>query len=866
MKQRSVLGFLAALLLVLGFLFREVLLPGMAGFANDAPLGLMQAYSDVRWDYFLHGSWLHNVWVGGPALNTLPNFSHGLYLLGGALVFAKFAAALSMAFAGWALWVFCRRQGFHPVACALPGLAMALNGNFLSHATWGLGSRAATVGFAALALAAVTPRPDTRGSWVGMQFALAGFATGMTVMEGADVGAFFSVLIAAYLAFDALIAEGSIGHRILGAGTRLALVVVCAVWISALALSSLVGTQIKGIAGMGRDTTSRQERWEFVTGWSFPKLEIVRLAIPGIMGLRSISPGEELYWGNVGSDGSPPRFNGGSEYAGVLVLLLAGWSIARASARTGRQPFSDTERKRIGFWGVVALVSLLLSFGHYAPFYQLVFALPYFSTIRVPMKLLHLTHLALLILFAYGLEGLWRLYLTPAAQGTGTLGERFQRGWRAATGFDRAWGWTLAGLAGSAALFALAYASYEPALVRHLATLGFTGGGGQAMAAFSVREVALFGAFTVLSCGVVGLVMSGAWSGRAGLVAGALLGGLVVLDLGRAMAPFVLTFNHQRRYEPNAVTEFLRQNFWEHRVVARPHPQIRSTLSDGQDGTWPAVHNQWLENQMPYNQIQTLDIWQMPRQPEYDKAMLDGFRPTQSNDLSVVGRLWDLTNVRYVIGSRAIGPELDRLFAKGQPVFRPAFGFDLAPKPGATAGGVTLDDITAVPNATGQYAVFENTRALPRVRLFTRWESVTNDVAAVERLKDPSLDIGTTLVLDTPTTSIQPSPAAAAATASIRNWSPTRITVGTESSAAGILMLNERWHPDWQVSVDGTPAELLRANLLMRAVAVPSGSHTVEFRYRPTMTPLWITLSAFGVALALGIGLVLQDSAAPSKR
>jgi hypothetical protein len=416
----------------------------------------------------------------------------------------------------------------------------------------------------------------------------------------------------------------------------------------------------------------------------------------------------------------------------------------------------------------------------------------------------------------------------------------------------------LVGIAASAGLFALAYASYEPALIRHLASLGFTGGGGQAMAAFSIREAFFFGAFTVASCGAVALVLSGAWSGRAGLVAGAVLGGLLVLDLGRAMAPFVLTFNHQRRYEPNAVTEFLRQKHWEHRVVARPHPQIRSTLSDGQDGTWPAVHNQWLENQMPYNQIQTLDIWQMPRQPEYDKAMLDGFRPTQSNDLSIVGRLWDLTNVRYVIGSRAIGPELDRLFAKGQPVFRPAFGFDLAPKPGATAGGVTLDDITAVPNANGQYAIFENTRALPRVRLFTRWEVVTNDVAAVERLKDPSLDVGTTLVLDTPTTAVSPAASASTPNASIREWSPTRMTIGTESTAPGILMLNERWHPDWQVSVDGKPVELLRANLLMRAVAVPSGTHSVEFRYRPDMTPLWITLSAFGVALLLGIGLTLQ--------
>jgi uncharacterized membrane protein YfhO len=84
------------------------------------------------------------------------------------------------------------------------------------------------------------------------------------------------------------------------------------------------------------------------------------------------------------------------------------------------------------------------------------------------------------------------------------------------------------------------------------------------------------------------------------------------------------------------------------------------------------------------------------------------------------------------------------------------------------------------------------------------------------------------------------------------------MTIGTESTAPGILMVNERWHPDWQVSVDGKQVELLRANLLMRAVAVPSGTHSVEFRYRPDMTPLWITLSAFGVALLLGIGLTLQ--------
>lgn len=863
MKKSPMLWFLGCLLVVLGFLFRESLVPGMAAFANDAPLGLMQAYSDVRWDYFLSGSWLHNVWIGGPALSTLPNFSHGLYLLGGAIFFAKFAAVLSMAFAAVCLWFFCRRQGFNGVASALPGLAMALNGNLLSHATWGLGSRAATVGFAALALAAATPVAGRRGWRVLAQMALAGFATGMTVMEGADVGAFFSVLIAAYVVYNAWIEPSPWSQRLTRSAVQLGVVVFTAFWISALALTSLVWTQIKGVAGMSEDPAARDERWEFVTGWSFPKLEVVRLAIPGIMGVRSISPGEEMYWGNVGSDGSPPRFNGGSEYAGVLVLIVAGFALARSLARTGRQPYTRPERQRIWFWGGVTAVSLLLSFGHYGPLYRLVFALPYFSTIRIPMKWLHVTHLALLILFAYGLQGLWRLYVEVPESGSRGWTDRLRHWWQTSAGFEKAWAWSLVGLVGAAAAFALIYASYGPSLADYLGTLGFQGAAGKAMAAYSVHEVILF-ALWVAVCGLLlALIASGRFAGSWGGWAAALLGLVLVVDLGRAMSPYVLFFNYTRRYEPNAVTEFLRQKSWEHRVVARPHPQFRSTFSNPNDGNWPAVHNQWLENQFPFNQIQTLDIWQMPRQPELDKAMLTGFAPAADN-LSLVGRLWDLTNVRYVLGARGIEAELDRLVGQGKPIFKPVMGFDLASKAGTKGNAVTLDDITAVPNSTGQYALFENTRALPRAAWFSRWETQTNDTAVLERLKDPAFDPAQTVVLSSPVSTAEPTTNAPAGQASILKWGPKGWVIETVAPTAGVLLLNDRWHPDWRVTVDGQPAELLRANLVMRAVQVPAGKHTVEFRYQPSMTMLWVTLSALVVALGLGVWLTVAGRSSKS--
>ncbi len=874
MKRGPFLWFLAVLTVVLGFLFRDGFRPGMAGFANDAPLGLMQAYSAVRWDYFLGGSWLHNVWVGGPTLSTLPNFSHGLYLLGGAIFFAKFAAMLSLGFAAVAVWIFGRRQGFGPVASALPALAIAFNGNLLSHATWGLGSRAATVAFAALALAAVTQHErDKGGIHAWLRLALAGFATGMTVMEGADVGAYFSVMVGAFMVLNTLIGPGSLGRRALLSVGRFAVIVACAFWISALALSSLIGTQIQGVTGMGEDAAAREQRWQFVSGLSFPKLEVIRLAIPGIMGVRSISPGEELYWGSVGGDISPPRFNGGGEYAGVLVLILAGWAVARALTRSGRQPFSDRERKLIGFWALTALVTLLLSFGHYAPFYQVVFALPYFSTIRGPMKFLHLTHLALIILFAYGLQGMWRLYVESPT----TTGGALPKWWRSVTGFERRWAWTLVGLTGGAAALALIYASYQPALTQHLAQLGFSGAEGRAMAAFSVREVGLFALTTVVGCLLLALLAAGRFAGRPGW-AGGLLGIILVADLARAATPFVLHFNYQRRYEPNAVTDFLRQKPWEHRVVARPYPVMRSTFSAPQDRTWATVHNQWLENQMPYNEIQTLDIWQMPRRPELDEAMLEAFSPKTEADLALVGRLWDLTNVRYVLGARGFESVLNQQFAgiSNMPIdlpepggdvlnpqsvgvgngFKPVLVFDLTQKAGVPPGaGLTLDDITAVADPDGQYAIFENTRALPRARFFTQWETITDDSSSLARLKSPDFDPATSVILSS-TVSLSPgSDTNASATATITQWQPKRITVQTDSPAAGILLLNERWHPDWKVTVDDQPAELLRANFIMRGVAVPAGQHTVVFQYAPPMRMLWVTLSALLVALGLTVWL-----------
>jgi uncharacterized membrane protein YfhO len=102
---------------------------------------------------------------------------------------------------------------------------------------------------------------------------------------------------------------------------------------------------------------------------------------------------------------------------------------------------------------------------------------------------------------------------------------------------------------------------------------------------------------------------------------------------------------------------------------------------------------------------------------------------------------------------------------------------------------------------------------------------------------------------------IDPTTNAPPGEASIVSHAPKQVVVKTKSVVAGVLLLNDRWHPDWQVTVDGQPAPLLRANFIMRGVAVPAGEHTVEFRFNPPHGTLWISLSAIGVGLIL-VGLL----------
>ncbi|HEX2725664.1 MAG TPA: hypothetical protein VHN20_07575, partial [Beijerinckiaceae bacterium] len=146
---------------------------------------------------------------------------------------------------------------------------------------------------------------------------------------------------------------------------------------------------------------------------------------------------------------------------------------------------------------------------------------------------------------------------------------------------------------------------------------------------------------------------------------------------------------------------------------------------------------------------------------------------------------------------------------------------------------------------TGDGFLYENPRAAPRVMYAPAARAA--DFAALLRDGNwPDVDYSRTVLVEPGGLRPEaPSRAApGAGRARIVAYSNTDVVIDVEAAAAGYVVLNDPWHPWWQVSVDGQPVPMLRANVLFRAVWVPAGSHAVRFEFRP-LAGLWRWLRAF---------------------
>lgn len=128
--------------------------------------------------------------------------------------------------------------------------------------------------------------------------------------------------------------------------------------------------------------------------------------------------------------------------------------------------------------------------------------------------------------------------------------------------------------------------------------------------------------------------------------------------------------------------------------------------------------------------------------------------------------------------------------------------------------------------------VYENPRALPRVLLVTQAQKADFTAILDSGQWPAGFDPRTTVLLERDPPPLPTGPAQAGSVR-IVDYGTTEVTLAADAPRGGFVVLNDVWHHWWQVEVNGRPAELLRANVLFRAVAVPPGRSTIRFVFRP---------------------------------
>ena len=841
---------LLTLLVILAFCFRDSFQDSTALFSNDGPLGVNSSAANSLPETF-KGAWHDLNWLGTYQGSALPSVTYGLFYLLGPVLYAKFYTPLSLLILGLAAWIFFRALKFPGAICFLGALAAALNTDYFSNACWGLGSKALSQAATFLALAAIC----SAGTRLWLRGLLSGLAIGVAVMEGFDVGAIFSLYLAAFTLFYFFVSSPTRKEAVTSSAVALFLIVAAAAFMSAHALSSLIGSQVEGITRLQKQQTP-EEKWVWATQWSLPKTEILRVAIPGLYGYRMDSPNGGNYWGSVGADPNfeksrqgSPRMSGSGEYAGILVVLIALWALVE-SFRKKNPVFTPLEKKIIWFWGVAVFISMILAFGRFAPFYQFVFALPYFSTIRNPIKFMHPFQMGMLILFGYGLWGLWKGYFKEsAAAPLRSLGQQFSEWWRNPSPEETRWRRFGLALLGMSLFGWLLFAGSRSDLVKHLFQSGFPDDrlAGE-IAGFAVREFGIFVLFLTASLLLLFLTLAGGFSGprrRWGILCFSLL---LILDLVRANQPWINTYNYRARYASNPVIEFLRQKPHEQRVAVLPLgiEQFRAFQQ--------FYHVEWLQHHFQYYNIQSLDIIQMPRvSPEY-AAFAGTF-----NSAALLSRKFELTSTRYLFSPAGqMVDMLNQQFDPGKNRYKSLFQFNIGQ---GTAPGTYI----AETNNNGPFALVEFTGALPKAKLFTRWEVPAHEEAALERLKDPNFDPASIVLVAG--TNLPAPPGAATTTNSgsveYKSYAPKKLVLATKSDLPSVLLLNDKHDPLWKVWIDGKPDTVLRCNFLMRGVFLPAGNHTVEFRFDAPSRGLYISLAGWGLAALLVVLLLVLPKNGP---
>ena len=288
----------------------------------------------------------------------------------------------------------------------------------------------------------------------------------------------------------------------------------------------------------------------------------------------------------------------------------------------------------------------------------------------------------------------------------------------------------------------------------------------------------------------------------------AVLGGLVAVDLGRVDRPFIQTLDYFAWSAPDANVRFLQGRL-------------------DQEGPFRVVD---------FRNAQNVDL------AMHGLDLVAGHHP---NDLARYRTLLGLE------GSQSSGRNLTH------PVVLRILNAKYLLWPETVQGGPPaqgMQPLSRIQGPDGIEAVY------PYPGLDRAWfaasHRVLDDEAALRRiLEEPFNPADEVILAEEP--DMTPASARVQASVSWLSMEPDERRIRVENDGPGYLVVSENWYPGWEATLDGSPVDLLRANLTLGAVAIPrAGTHEVVLRYEAPTVKRWGMVSLVALLAVAGLWLV----------
>ena len=151
--------------------------------------------------------------------------------------------------------------------------------------------------------------------------------------------------------------------------------------------------------------------------------------------------------------------------------------------------------------------------------------------------------------------------------------------------------------------------------------------------------------------------------------------------------------------------------------------------------------------------------------------------------------------------------------------------------------------------------VITRPNAIPRFAAFPDYEIKDNQGALLQRLKAKDFDPAKTVILQgAPDASRVRTDDGRFQHLAYATPGADRLSLKITAETPRLILFNDRFSPHWQADWNGKPLQIIRANGIFMAVALPDGAGELNFVFRPRVFVILATIAAITALLLLLLG------------